>query len=103
MYATFFTVAEYAGLPLIPPFLQPGNPYYYDGVNFASAGAGALVETFQGEVRAFHYMIREKSMAFACSLIIIFFTTKLLFFYFFALMYLIQAVGRQPTFHCVFM
>jgi hypothetical protein len=54
---TCFTVAEYAELPLIPPFLQPGNPQYYNGVNFASAGAGALVETFQGEVRALH--IRE--------------------------------------------
>lgn len=54
---TCFTVAEYAELPLIPPFLQPGNPQYYNGVNFASAGAGALVETFQGKVRALH--IRE--------------------------------------------
>lgn len=42
--------AEYANLPLIPPFLQPGFHNYYDGVNFASAGAGALVETFQGSV-----------------------------------------------------
>ncbi|KAL4625195.1 hypothetical protein ACB092_05G007100 [Castanea dentata] len=41
-------IAEYAKLPLIPPFLQPGNNQYYYGVNFASAGAGALVETFQG-------------------------------------------------------
>lgn len=45
-----FTVAEYANLPLIPPFLQPGIDQYYYGVNFASAGAGALVETFQGDV-----------------------------------------------------
>ncbi|KAK9228936.1 hypothetical protein WN944_021893 [Citrus x changshan-huyou] len=46
-------MAEYANLPLIPPFLQPGiinRGYYYSGVNFASAGAGALVETFQGDV-----------------------------------------------------
>ena len=42
--------AEHANLPLIPPFLQPGNHEFYDGVNFASAGAGALVETFQGSV-----------------------------------------------------
>ncbi|KAG6733160.1 hypothetical protein I3842_01G212900 [Carya illinoinensis] len=41
-------IAEYAKLSLIPPFLQPGNPHYLNGVNFASAGAGALVETFQG-------------------------------------------------------
>lgn len=43
-------IAEYAKLPLIPPFLQPGNQLYYSGINFASAGAGALVETFQGAV-----------------------------------------------------
>lgn len=43
-------IAEYAKLPLIPPFLQPGNNQYYHGVNFASAGAGALVGTFQGAV-----------------------------------------------------
>ncbi|KAK7294512.1 hypothetical protein RJT34_17401 [Clitoria ternatea] len=43
--------AEYAKLPLIPPFLHPGyhNEYIY-GVNFASAGAGALPETNQGLV-----------------------------------------------------
>ncbi|XP_061361893.1 GDSL esterase/lipase 5-like [Gastrolobium bilobum] len=44
-------IAEYAKLPLIPPYLHPG---YHDehiyGVNFASAGAGALVETNQGLV-----------------------------------------------------
>ncbi|XP_040998895.1 GDSL esterase/lipase 5-like isoform X2 [Juglans microcarpa x Juglans regia] len=44
-------IAEHAKLPLIPPFLQPaGNPHYFNGVNFASAGAGALAETFQGAV-----------------------------------------------------
>ncbi|XP_061361910.1 GDSL esterase/lipase 5-like [Gastrolobium bilobum] len=43
-------MAEYANLPLIPPFLQPGNTQYYSGVNFASGGAGALVETFEGSV-----------------------------------------------------
>ncbi|KAJ4717685.1 GDSL esterase/lipase [Melia azedarach] len=43
-------IAEYANLPLIPPFLQPGIREYYSGVNFASAGAGALVESFQGDV-----------------------------------------------------
>ncbi|GLT59999.1 hypothetical protein SLA2020_327900 [Shorea laevis] len=43
-------IAKYAKLPLIPPFLQPGFHRYYNGVNFASAGAGALVETFQGDV-----------------------------------------------------
>nr|XP_023881937.1 GDSL esterase/lipase 5 [Quercus suber]POE73701.1 gdsl esterase/lipase 5 [Quercus suber] len=43
-------IAEYAKLPLISPFLQPGYNQYYHGVNFASAGAGALVETFKGAV-----------------------------------------------------
>ncbi|KAJ1408299.1 SGNH hydrolase superfamily [Sesbania bispinosa] len=43
-------IAEYANLPLVPPFLQPGITQYHNGVNFASGGAGALVETFQGSV-----------------------------------------------------
>lgn len=43
-------IAEYAKLPLIPPFLRPGNHQYEYGVNFASGGAGALVETFNGQV-----------------------------------------------------
>ncbi|KAL0853349.1 hypothetical protein Bca101_058501 [Brassica carinata] len=43
-------IAEKAWLPLIPPNLQPGNSnsQLTYGVNFASAGAGALVETFPG-------------------------------------------------------
>ncbi|XP_047169683.1 GDSL esterase/lipase 1-like, partial [Vigna umbellata] len=43
-------IAEYANLPLIPPYLFPGNHRYVDGVNFASAGARALVQTHQGLV-----------------------------------------------------
>ncbi|CAL5439380.1 unnamed protein product [Camellia sinensis] len=44
-------VAEYAKLPLISPFLEPGvKKKYDDGVNFASAGAGSLSQTFQGQV-----------------------------------------------------
>ncbi|XP_065867084.1 GDSL esterase/lipase 5 isoform X2 [Euphorbia lathyris] len=45
-------IAEYANLPLIPTFLQPPGTHrnYSNGVNFASAGAGALVETFKGFV-----------------------------------------------------
>ncbi|XP_062025579.1 GDSL esterase/lipase 1-like [Rosa rugosa] len=43
-------IAEYANLPMIPPYLQPGFDNYSNGVNFASAGAGALAETFQGFV-----------------------------------------------------
>ncbi|CAJ2657809.1 unnamed protein product [Trifolium pratense] len=43
-------VAEYAKLPLLQPYLFPGNQQYVNGINFASAGAGALVETNQGLV-----------------------------------------------------
>ncbi|KAK7328682.1 hypothetical protein VNO77_22799 [Canavalia gladiata] len=42
-------IAEYAKLPLIPPFLQPLADYS-NGVNFASGGAGVLGETNQGLV-----------------------------------------------------
>ncbi|XP_054780171.1 GDSL esterase/lipase 1-like [Prosopis cineraria] len=41
-------IAEYAKLPLIQPYLFPGNQEYTYGVNFASGGSGALVETQQG-------------------------------------------------------
>ncbi|XWS16113.1 hypothetical protein CRYUN_Cryun34aG0057700 [Craigia yunnanensis] len=43
-------IAKHANLPLIPPYLQPGNHQFTYGVNFASAGAGALAETAQGFV-----------------------------------------------------
>ncbi|XP_017978454.1 PREDICTED: GDSL esterase/lipase 1 [Theobroma cacao] len=43
-------IAEYANLPLIPPYLQPGNHQFIYGVNFASDGAGALAESNQGLV-----------------------------------------------------
>ncbi|KAJ8755870.1 hypothetical protein K2173_024415 [Erythroxylum novogranatense] len=39
-------IAEYSNLPLLPPYLQPGLEDYYNGVNFASGGAGNLDETF---------------------------------------------------------
>lgn len=42
--------AEYAGLPLLPPYLHPGHPEYIYGVNFASGGSGALSQTAQGSV-----------------------------------------------------
>lgn len=51
-------IAKYANLPFIPPFLQPGIDQYYYGVNFASAGAGALVETFKGEVIGLRTQLR---------------------------------------------
>ncbi|XP_024973443.1 GDSL esterase/lipase 5-like isoform X2 [Cynara cardunculus var. scolymus] len=43
-------ILEYVKLPLIPPYMdQPASRTYYKiGANFASAGAGALVHTFQG-------------------------------------------------------
>ncbi|KAL7618545.1 hypothetical protein Lser_V15G01508 [Lactuca serriola] len=44
-------ILKYAKLPLIPPYMEPDSRRYYKiGANFASAGAGALVETFQGSV-----------------------------------------------------
>ncbi|KAE8077002.1 hypothetical protein FH972_015612 [Carpinus fangiana] len=43
-------IAKHAKLPLIAPFLDPRNHRYIDGANFASAGAGALLETHQGFV-----------------------------------------------------
>ncbi|KAK9213054.1 hypothetical protein WN943_002440 [Citrus x changshan-huyou] len=42
-------IAEYAKLPLIPPFSDPAADYS-NGVNFASGGAGVLPETHQGLV-----------------------------------------------------
>ena len=49
-----YVAAEYAGLPLIPAYLPvTGNNHkFIYGVNFASDGAGALVETHQGLVCA---------------------------------------------------
>ncbi|XWS54491.1 hypothetical protein CRYUN_Cryun10bG0094200 [Craigia yunnanensis] len=43
-------IAQFAGLPIIPTYLQPGNHKFTNGVNFASGGAGALVESHQGKV-----------------------------------------------------
>nr|GEW52053.1 lipase, GDSL [Tanacetum cinerariifolium] len=44
-------ILEYAQLPLIPPYMSPRSEMYYRiGANFASAGAGALAETFHGAV-----------------------------------------------------
>jgi phospholipase/lecithinase/hemolysin len=41
-------IAEYANLPLIPPYLDPKTDDYTNGVNFASGGSGVLPETNQG-------------------------------------------------------
>jgi len=45
MDACYCLTAEYAKLPFIPPYLQPGNHQITDGVNFASGAAGALAQT----------------------------------------------------------
>ncbi|XP_074268276.1 GDSL esterase/lipase 5 [Silene latifolia] len=52
-------IAERAHLPLIPPYLQPGLHQFSHGVNFASAGAGALVETFRHSVIDLHMQVRN--------------------------------------------
>ncbi|KAJ6364546.1 hypothetical protein OIU76_029497 [Salix suchowensis] len=41
-------IAGFARLPLIPPYLSPDNNDFTNGLNFASAGAGALTETNVG-------------------------------------------------------
>ncbi|XP_056170075.1 GDSL esterase/lipase 4-like isoform X3 [Syzygium oleosum] len=43
-------IAEYAKLPLIPPYLQLENNEFVGGANFASGGAGVLPDTYQGSV-----------------------------------------------------
>ena len=53
MFFYNFVAAEYAKLPLILPYLHPGDHEYIYGMNFASGGAGALVETGQGTVCRF--------------------------------------------------
>ncbi|KAL7605259.1 hypothetical protein Lser_V15G17819 [Lactuca serriola] len=43
-------IAEYAGLPLVPAYLEPGNNEFTHGANFASGGAGALIDSHAGFV-----------------------------------------------------
>ncbi|KAI3512472.1 hypothetical protein L1887_19788 [Cichorium endivia] len=43
-------IAEFAKLPLIPTYLDPRNKEFVYGANFASGGAGALVESHAGFV-----------------------------------------------------
>ncbi|XP_060216961.1 GDSL lipase-like [Lycium barbarum] len=43
-------IAEYASLPLIPPYFQIGRQHFVHGVNFASGGSGCLAETNRGFV-----------------------------------------------------
>ncbi|KAF9664129.1 hypothetical protein SADUNF_Sadunf17G0124100 [Salix dunnii] len=49
---SFRSGAEFAKLPLIPLYLQPGNHQFTNGMNFASGGAGALAGTNQGLICA---------------------------------------------------
>lgn len=52
-------ISEYANLGLIPPYMSPRSQRYYKmGANFASAGAGALLQTFQGSVISLHTQLR---------------------------------------------
>nr|XP_043637054.1 GDSL esterase/lipase 5-like [Erigeron canadensis] len=54
-------ISEYAKLPLIRPYTEPGlswEKYIIYGANFASAGAGALLETFHGSVISLQTQIR---------------------------------------------
>ncbi|XP_050383854.1 GDSL esterase/lipase 1-like isoform X3 [Argentina anserina] len=43
-------IAQFANLPLPPPYLEPGSHQFSDGTNFASAGAGVLPETQPGTI-----------------------------------------------------
>nr|TKS10274.1 GDSL esterase/lipase 1-like [Populus alba] len=52
-------IAEFAKLPLIPLYLQPGNHQFTNGVNFASGGAGALVENNQGPIMGLKTQLRN--------------------------------------------
>ncbi|KAJ0007970.1 hypothetical protein Pint_29322 [Pistacia integerrima] len=43
-------IAQFANLPILPPYLQPGAHQFTDGTNFASAGAGVLDATHPGTI-----------------------------------------------------
>ncbi|MCE3217025.1 GDSL esterase lipase [Datura stramonium] len=43
-------IAEYANLPLIPPYFEIGKKHFVHGVNFASGGSGCLTEIGRGFV-----------------------------------------------------
>lgn len=53
--------AQYAKLPIIPPFLQP-SIQVVNGANFASGGAGVLSETSQGQVNKNDILGHHKSL-----------------------------------------
>ncbi|XP_031258103.1 GDSL esterase/lipase 1-like [Pistacia vera] len=43
-------IAQFANLPILPPYLQPGDHQFTDGANFASAGAAVLDNTRPGSI-----------------------------------------------------
>ncbi|KAM3375220.1 GDSL lipase [Capsicum galapagoense] len=51
-------IAEYANLPLIPSYFEIGKKHFDHGVNFASGGAGCLVETHRGFVIDLHTQLK---------------------------------------------
>ncbi|KAF8027486.1 hypothetical protein BT93_E0404 [Corymbia citriodora subsp. variegata] len=52
-------IAEYAKLPLIPPYLQMKDDEFTGGANFASAGAGALIDTYEGFVVSLMVQLKQ--------------------------------------------
>ncbi|TXG60339.1 hypothetical protein EZV62_014912 [Acer yangbiense] len=44
-------IAQFAKLPILPPYLQPGTHRFTDGANFASGRAGVLSETHPGTIQ----------------------------------------------------
>ncbi|KAJ0528309.1 putative GDSL lipase/esterase, SGNH hydrolase superfamily, GDSL esterase/lipase GLIP1-5/GLL25 [Helianthus annuus] len=52
-------IAEYAKLPPIPAYLEPSNKEYTHGANFASGGAGTLIDTYAGFVVDLHTQLRH--------------------------------------------
>ncbi|KAK3413604.1 hypothetical protein EUGRSUZ_I02153 [Eucalyptus grandis] len=52
-------IAEFAKLPLIPPYLQMKDGEFMAGTNFASGGAGALVDTYKGFVVDFKMQLKQ--------------------------------------------
>jgi len=57
----FCYAAEFAKLPLIPPYLQMKDGEFMAGTNFASGGAGALVDTYKGFVCSFSLFFLARS------------------------------------------
>ncbi|XP_041017971.1 GDSL esterase/lipase 1-like isoform X2 [Juglans microcarpa x Juglans regia] len=52
-------VAQFAKLPILPPYLQPITRRFTDGANFASAGGGVLVQTHPGTLSYFKSVVKS--------------------------------------------